>query len=335
MAEKIRWGVLGTANIAREEVIPAIKASHNGIVLAVGSRDAGRARAYADALGIERAYGSYEALLADPDIDAIYNPLPNDGHVPWSIAAAQAGKPTLVEKPIAMNAAQAEQLVKAFRDANVLLTEAFMYRYHPQHERVRKLLAEGTIGPLRLIDTAFTYSMPLAVTDNVRLKPDQGGGGLWDVGCYCVNLCRMMVGEEPDTVTGQLILGTQSGVDEMFVCTLHFPGGVVAHFDCGMRAEFRNFYTLVGPDGAVTADNAFRPPDNGSTTIRVQRNRALAEPIVIPAVNQYQRMVEDFADAVQQGRKMTYDPMDSVKNMRVLDALLQAAREGRTIRLGA
>ncbi len=331
MANVVRWGVLGTATIAAEQVIPAIKASHNGKVLGVASRDAARGRAYADKLGIERAYGSYEELLANPDIDAIYNPLPNNEHVPWSIAAAKAGKPTLCEKPLAMNAREAQQVVDVFRAQKVLLAEAFMYRYHPQHQRIRDLLDKGSIGPLKLIDTCFTYSMPMSVTDNVRLKPELGGGGLMDVGCYCVNACRMITGEEPDTVTGQWLIGSQSGVDESFVGTLHFPSGVLAHFDCGMRTWFRNQYTLAGRDGMIIAEEAFRPPEGGPTNIQVWNDQP--QTITVPPVNQYQLMVEDFVNAVRTGPTITYDPADSVKNMRVLDALARAARDGGTVRI--
>ncbi len=340
MADKIRWGVIGTAEIARNALIPAVQSSRNGVVLGVASRDKGRARAYADTLGIERAYGSYEEMLADPDIDAVYNPLPNDSHAPWSIAAAKAKKPTLCEKPIALNAAQAQQMVDAFRTENVLLAEAFMYRYHPQHQIVKDLLAAGTIGPINLINTAFTYSMPLSDTTNVRLKPELGGGGLLDVGCYCVNLCRFIVGEEPDTVTGQVIIGKMTGADEAFVGTLHFPSGVLAHFDCGMRGTWRQQYTLIGPAGSITVPSAFRPIEDKETIIQVRKETGefwqtidMPEIVSAPAVNQYRLMVEDFGDAVREGRTITYDPADSVKNMRVLDALIRAAREGIVVHL--
>jgi xylose dehydrogenase (NAD/NADP) len=333
MANPIRWGVISTSGIARDEVIPAIKQSRNGKVMAVASRDRDRARKYADALGIEKAYGSYDELLADSNIDAIYNPLPNDGHVPWSIAAAKAHKPTLCEKPIALDAKQAQQLVEAFHKENVLLAEAFMYRYHPQHEHARQLLKENWIGPLQLINNSFTYSLPTSDTTNVRLQPELGGGGLMDVGCYCVNLCRTVTGEEPDQVTGQVVYGKASKVDEAFVGTLHFPSGVLAHFDCGMRAMFRDEYTLVCQNGTVKSTKAFRPVDNAEATLELRRGRDECESIIIPPCNQYTLMVEDFADAVQQGRKVTYDPTHSVGNMRVLDALAHAAREGVVVRL--
>ncbi len=333
MATTIRWGIISTANIARDQLIPAMKAARDNIVLAVASRDADKARAFADDLGIERAYGSYEALLADPDIDAIYNPLPNNGHAPWSIAAARAKKPTLVEKPIALNAVEAQQVVDAFRAEDVLLAEAFMYRYHPQHATVKTMIEQGAIGKPNLIDVAFTYSLAESEADNVRLKRELGGGGLLDVGCYCVNLCRMIAGREPESVTAQAVYGKQSDVDEVFVGTLAFPDGLLAHFDCGMRSRWRNEFTVSGPDGNVTVDYAFRQPPTGEAIIHIRRTNADAETIHMPPVNQYVVMIEDFADAVREGRKMTYDPLDSVRNMVVLDALDRAARERITVAL--
>lgn len=339
--DKLRWGIIGTAEIARNALIPAIKASRNAIVLGVASRDADRARAYADANGIERSYGSYEDLLADPDIDAVYNPLPNDGHAPWSIAAARAKKPTLCEKPIALNAAEAEQMIAAFAEENVLLAEAFMYRYHPQHAIVKQMVADGKIGRLKLINASFTYALPETNTTNVRLNATMGGGGLLDVGCYCVNLCRMMAGE-PEAVTGQVVIGAASGTDEGFVGTLSFPGGVLAAFDCGMRGTWRQHYTLVGDAGSITVKTAFRPRENEPTVIEYRREsgefwQTIDQPEIIhsPAVNQYQLMVEDFSDAVREGRTVTYDPRHSLQNMRVLDALLASAQTGQRVTVAA
>lgn len=336
---KVRWGIIGTAGIARNAFIPAAKAAHNAVVLGVASRDAARARQYADENGIERSYGSYEDLLADPDIDAIYNPLPNDGHAPWSMAAARAGKATLCEKPIALNAAEAQTMIETFRAADVLLAEAFMYRYHPQHAIVKQMLADGKIGRLTAINAGFTYALPPTDTTNVRLDPTMGGGGLLDIGCYCVNLCRMMAGE-PTSVTGQVFIGPQSGTDEAFAGTLAFPNGVVAVFDCGMRGSWRQTYSLVGTEGILTVKAAFRPRENEPTVIEYRREtgefwQTIDQPEIIhsPAVNQYQLMVEDFSDAVLTGRKMTYDPLHSLGNMRVLDALIQSAHEGRRIDL--
>jgi xylose dehydrogenase (NAD/NADP) len=334
MADKIRWGIISTANIARGAVIPAIKASRNGVVYAVASRDLARAQTFADELGIEKAYGSYEELLADPNVDAIYNPLPNDGHAPWSSAAAKAKKPTLCEKPLALDAVEAQELVNTFRAEDVLLAEAFMYRYHPQHQMVRELIANQTIGKVTIINAAFTYAMSFDEQDNVRLKPTMGGGGLLDIGCYCVNAIRMMAGEEPDSVSAHATIGQNSGVDEAFVGTLHFPSGVLATFDCGMRGIFRSNYTVVGSEGSLIVTGAFRPDQNPDPCIELRRqNNPTMEIIRIPDVNQYQLMVEDFGDAVREGRKITYDPAESIQNMRVLDALMQAAKDGVVVKL--
>ena len=338
MADKIRWGIISTANIARNALIPGIQTSNNGVVYAVASRDLARAQAFAAEHGIERAYGSYAEMLADPNVDAVYNPLPNDGHAPWSIAAAKAGKPTLCEKPLARDEAEARTIVEAFRAENVLLAEAFMYRYHPQHQKARELL--GTLGKISLMTATFTYSMSFDDQVNVRLKPELGGGGLLDVGCYCVNAIRWMANEEPDSVSGYAMIGKESGVDEAFVGTLHFPSGLLAHFDCGMRGIFRQHYSVIGSAASLTVLNAFRPAEDVETQIEIRHedggyrlNKNVAELITIPAANQYRLMVEDFGEAVRAGRKMTYDPADSLKNMRVLEALLRASREGVVVSL--
>ncbi|HLY25380.1 MAG TPA: Gfo/Idh/MocA family oxidoreductase, partial [Aggregatilineales bacterium] len=238
------------------------------------------------------------------------------------------------EKPLALNAPQAQQIVDAFRKENVLLAEAFMYRYHPQHATVMALIEQGVTGKPNLIDVCFTYSMSEAELGNVRLRPELGGGGLLDVGCYCVNLSRLLAGQEPESVTAQAVYGKKSNVDEVFVGTMAFPAGLLAHFDCGMRSQWRNQYTVSGPHGTITVDYAFRQPPSGEAIIHIQRKDAEAETIHIPPINQYTLMIEDFAQAVREGRKAaTYDPMDSVRNMAVLDALDRSAREGIAIRL--
>ena len=327
---KIRWGILSTAKIAREQIVPAIQQSHNGEVVAVGSRDLATARTFARTLGIPHAYGSYEALLADPDIDAIYNPLPNDGHVPWSIRALHARKHVLVEKPMALNAAEAQTLVDAAHQTGYWLAEAFMYRFHPQHAEVQALLTAHKLGKLATINASFSYALNWAVTDNVRLSPEMGGGGLWDVGCYCVSSIRLLAGQEPDAVSGFARIGS-SGVDENFVGVLHFPDDLLAHFECGMRARDEQQYTIVGDKGRLHVDEAFRPDDRPQT-IRVMLGDQI-ETFPIPVVNQYTLLVEDFADAILNKRPPRFPPEEGVQNMRVLDALLLSARERRVISL--
>ncbi len=325
---KIRWGILGTANIARKQLIPAIQASHNGEVAAVGSRNLATAQAYAKALGIPHAYGSYEALLADPEIDAIYNPLPNDGHVPWSIKALRAHKHVLVEKPIAMDAAEAQTVIEVAHETGMWLAEAFMYRFHPQHAKVHALLASGALGKVSTINAGFSYVLPPSDTENVRLKPELGGGGLWDVGCYCVSSIRMFAGQEPDAVSGFATIGS-SGVDENFVGTLHFPNGLLAHFECGIRVKGEQQYTIFGDKGRIHVDEAFRPDDRPQTIRVVYGNRV--ETFPIPVINQYTLLVEDFADAILNKRPPQFTPEDGVQNMRVLDALALSARDLRVV----
>ena len=211
MTKGIRWGILSTARIGRR-VIPAIQASPQGEVAAVASRSLERAQAWSARHGIPRAYGSYEALIADSEIDAIYNPLPNSMHAEWSVKCAQAGKPTLSEKPFASDAPEAQTIVDAFDKRGVLLAEAFMYRFHPQHAKVREILSAGGIGKLQIINSSFTF--PVADEANIRLSKALAGGALMDVGCYCVNLMRFMTGEEPVSATASAQFGEGSGVDE-------------------------------------------------------------------------------------------------------------------------
>ena len=329
-ASKIRWGILSTANIGRKQLIPAIQASHNGEVVAVGSRSLVTAQAYAKELGIPHAYGSYEALLADPEIDAIYNPLPNDGHAPWSIKALRAHKHVLVEKPIAIDAGEAQTLVDVAHETGMWLAEAFMYRFHPQHAKVHELLAAGALGSVATINAGFSYVLKPSDTGNVRLKPELGGGGLWDVGCYCVSSIRMFAGQEPDAVSGFAMVGS-SGVDENFVGTLHFPNGLLANFECGMRVNGEQQYTIFGDKGRVHVDEAFRPDDRPQTIRVVYGDRV--ETFPIPVINQYTLLVEDFADAILNKRPPRYAPEDGVHNMRVLDALALSARELRLVLL--
>ena len=305
-------------------VIPAIQQSYNGLVMAVASRDLETAQAFAADLDIPNAYGSYEELLADPNIDAIYNPLPNHLHAEWSIKAAEAGKPTLCEKPLALNAAQAQNMVNSFKERGLTFAEAFMYRYHPRTRRVKELVDEGALGDLRLIRAAFTFQ--IGGDDDVRLFPaDMGGGSLMDVGCYCVNLMRLLAGQEPERVTASAVYGTKSGVDEVLVGTLSFPSGVLGVLDCGFRSLERHTYEVRGSAGHLIVDDAFGTPPDRPTDIRFWQGDAYQE-ISFAPTNHYTVMVEDFADAILEGRPPLFDPQDAVDNMRVIDRMLADAR---------
>ncbi|MGB1287537.1 MAG: Gfo/Idh/MocA family protein [Aggregatilineales bacterium] len=320
MSKKIKWGVLSTAGIGRKRVIPAIQQSNNGIVHAVASRNLDSARLFADKLDIPVAYGSYEELLTDPDIDAIYNPLPNSMHAEWSIKAAEAGKPMLCEKPLASNTDEAQKMVDAFAGRDILFAEAFMYRFHPQTVRVKQLLDEGTIGTLQGIMAAFTF--PVQDESNIRLNVDLAGGSLMDVGCYCVNVIRLMTGAEPVSV--QAFANMHNGVDESLTGILKFESGVLAHFDSSLRSSYNHMYQLRGTKGRILVEEAFVPQPDTTTTIRIWDETGVHTAISIAPANHYTLMAEDFADALLNNRPPRYAPQDAVEQMRVLDSLYAA-----------
>ena len=323
MSDKIRWGILSTANIGRR-VIPAIQASRNGDVAAVCSRSLASAQAFAAEQNIPRAYGSYAELLADDSIDAIYLPLPNSMHAEWSIKCAAAGIPTLCEKPFASDAAEAQTIVDAFQKHDVLLAEAFMYRFHPQQAMVQDIIAAGGIGDLQIISSSFTF--PISDAANIRLSKPLAGGALMDVGCYCVNLMRFMTGEEPQRVTASGRIGPVTGVDEALCGTLEFPSGIIGHFDCGLRAYRQHTYTLKGSAGMISVPTSFVPDKTADTVVQHWQGDSYTEHI-IPATDHYQLMVEDFADALIQGRPPRFLPSDAVRNMVVVDRLLAQLRQ--------
>ena len=322
MSDKVRWGILSTANIGRR-VIPAIHASRNGAVAAVGSRTLASAQAFAVEQNIPRAHGSYEALLEDAEIDAIYIPLPNSMHAEWSIKCAVAGIPTLCEKPFASDAQEAQSIVDAFAERGVLLAEAFMYRFHPQHAKVKEILAAGGIGDLQTISAAFTF--PISDAGNIRLSKPLAGGALMDVGCYCVNLMRFMSGEEPSQVKAVARFGDETGVDEALAGALIFPSGVVGHLECGLRAQRQHSYTLKGTRGMISVPTSFVPDKRAETVVQHWHGDDYSEHR-IAAADHYQLMVEDFADALLLGRAPRFPASDAVANMRVVDALLDSAR---------
>ncbi len=318
MLEKIRWGILSTANIGRK-VIPAIHASRNGVVTAVGSRSLESARVFASEQDIPIVYGSYEELIASDEIDAIYNPLPNSMHAEWSIKCAQAGKATLCEKPFASDAAEAQTIVDAFEKQDVLLAEAFMYRFHPQHAKVKSILDAGGIGELKVINSSFTFFISDAA--NIRLSKALAGGGLMDVGCYCINLMRFIIGEEPEAVTAVGNIGASTGVDEILAGSMKFPSGVIGHFDCGLRAYRQQSYRLKGTTGSIVVDSSFTPDKQKDAIVQHWRGDQYTEHIIAP-VDHYQLMVEDFADALQTGRAPRFPASDAVLNMKVIDKML-------------
>jgi xylose dehydrogenase (NAD/NADP) len=327
---KIRWGVISTANIGRAAVIPAIQASRNGELVAVAGRDAGKAEAFAAKLGIPRAYGSYEALLATEDIDAVYIPLPNSLHREWTLRAAEMGKHILCEKPLGLTAQECLDMEAAADRNQVKLMEAFMYRFHPRTEKVLEMVRAGRLGELRMIHSAFTFR--LTRPDNIRLKPELGGGSLMDVGCYCVNISRTAAGAEPVEVQA-LARWSQSGVDEQMVGTLRFANGLLAQFDCALTLERREVYELAGTEALLSVPAAFLPGEEDAA-IQETRSRGSLEQHVTHGVDEYRLMAEHFADCILQDRPPRYPASEAAANMRVIEALYRSAREdGRFMRI--
>lgn len=322
MTGKIRWGILGTANIAYRRIVPAIQSSRNGVVAAVASRSLEKATTFAAEKGIPTAHGSYEALLADPNIDAIYNPLPNSEHAVWSIRAAEAGKPVLCEKPLASDAAEAGQIVDAFAKHKLLLAEGFMYRFHPQTLKVKAMVESGAVGEVQQISASFTFA--LRSDENIRLSKALAGGGLMDVGCYPISFMRLLTGEEPSAVRALARIGQSSQVDENLAGVLQFPSGVIGHFDCGVRAFRCQPAEVRGATGRIVLEKAFTMEPTEQPVIRWWHGEEYEE-ITLPAVNHYTLMFEAFGDALLEGKTYPFSPADAVANMRVIDQLRAAA----------
>jgi xylose dehydrogenase (NAD/NADP) len=318
---KIRWGVLSTSNIARAAVIPAIQHSANGELAAVASRDKQRAHDFAAKLAIQMSYGIYDALLSANDVDAVYIPLPNSLHREWTIKAAEAKKHVLCEKPLAMNATECADMDAAARRNGVKLMEAFMYRFHPQTQKVLDLLQAGAIGDLRLIHSAFTFRVTNPA--NIRLQPELGGGSLMDVGCYCVNIARTIAGREPTNVQAYASWSS-SGVDDQMVANLQFSNDLLAQFDSSLTLSRREFYQVVGTEGVIDVPLAFLP-GTGTTTIRLSHGDK-EELYEIPGVDEYRLMVEHFASCVLKDEPVRYPPAEAAANMGVIEALYRSAK---------
>ncbi|MBX3084934.1 MAG: Gfo/Idh/MocA family oxidoreductase [Anaerolineae bacterium] len=331
MDKKIRWGILSTARIGENAVIPAIHQSRNGVAAAVGSRDIEKGKAFAARNNIPKVYGSYEELIADPDIDAIYNPLPNGLHGEWSIKAAQGGKHVLCEKPLANNAAEAQHMADEFKQHGVLLAEAFMYRFHPQTEKVKQMVDSGAVGKIHLIQAAFSFS--IEDEGDVRLSKELVGGALMDVGCYCLNVTRYMLGEEPIEVKAIADFGEKTGVDERLVAIMAFPSGALAHFDCSLRTHFTQTYEIRGSHGRILVEKGyapFRPDPAADVIIRYWNSQPgvekhAYEEIKVDKPDQYTLMAEDFADAILNKRPPRFPIEDSIAQMRAIDMLYASA----------
>jgi len=331
MTRTLKWGVLGCAGIAAKAVIPAIQSSRLGRVAAIASRDAEKASAMATRFGIEKSYGSYEDLLSDPDIDAIYNPLPNHLHVPMTIKALGHGKPVLCEKPIALNAAQASELAEAQKAANLPVAEAFMVRHHPQWKKARAMVAEGRLGDVRAIQTIFAYY--LDDPKNVRNQADIGGGGLFDVGCYAINTARFLFDAEPLRAIALMENDPVFGTDRLTSGLLAFPEGRQLAFTCSTQLSLTQKVTVLGTRGRLEIPIPFNAPADQQTVLIFDDGRDLAgggrQEIVIEPVDQYREQVDAFAEAVLSGTPLETGLDDAIANMKAIDALFRSATSGR------
>lgn len=327
MSDTIRWGILSTANIGRRAVAPAIIASSNGSVAFVASRDRPRAEAYVAELGLKAQSGSYEDLITSTEVDAIYNPLPNSMHVEWSARALEFGKPVLCEKPLGVSAEECLQLHEVSERTGVPCMEAFMYRFHPRIERTRDLIADGVIGDVRSLYGVFTFR--LTVKDNIRWMAEFGGGALMDVGCYCVNVSRTLLGTEPERAMAHATWA-DTGVDAQLDGVLSFADGVEAHVACGLTMERNEFVQVIGTEGRLELEHAFLP---GTDAVTIREHHGREDPVVhrVDGVDEYQVMVEHFADVVTRGIPVRYPLTEAAANMRAIGALYTSARAGGAV----
>jgi D-xylose 1-dehydrogenase (NADP+, D-xylono-1,5-lactone-forming) len=319
----IRFGILSTARINRLVLAGALE-SDRVEVAAVASRDLARAEAYAQEWGVERAYGSYEELLADPELDAVYNPLPNSLHVEWSLRALEAGKHVLCEKPLSRRPDDVERAFDVAERTGRLLTEAFMYRHNPQTARLKELVDDGAIGELRMVRTAFSFTV--GDKSNIRLAADLDGGALMDVGCYCVSGSRLLAGE-PESVFGTSV--TDAEVDTVFAATMTFPEDVIAQFDCGFTLPMRDELEAVGSEGSIFLDD---PWHCRSPVIEVRREGDV-ERIELEPVDSYRLELENLADAIRGDGELLLGRDDAVGQARAIDALYRSAVAGAAVSL--
>ena len=330
MSKPVKWGVLGAAKIATEKVIPAMQRASLCQIEAIASRELSRAKESAGALGIPRAYGSYEELLADPEIEAIYNPLPNELHVPWTLKALAAGKHVLCEKPIALDAAEAAQLLEARAKSGKLVAEAFMVRHHPQWRRAREIVRSGAIGEVGAIQTLFTYR--LLDADNLRNKPP-GGGGLYDIGCYAILTARYIFAAEPIRVAACLDVDPNFGTDRLASAILEFPGGRHLTFTTATQLAAAQRVTIAGTAGRVEVKIPFNAPTDRATEIVIDSGADLvggaARVETFPVCDQYGLQGDDFSRAIRGEAALEFALEDAIANMKVIEACFRAAKSGR------
>jgi len=322
---KVNWGIVSTAQIGLNKVIPAIQQTENGRVVAIASRTLGKAREAAKSLGIPESFGSYNELIESPSIDAAYIPLPNSVHREFTILAAEHGKHVLCEKSLALNAKECEEMVSICQSHKVWLMEAFMYRFHPQIVKLKEMVDAGIIGEVSVIRAAFRIAQ--ADLSNIRYKKELGGGALYDVGCYCINIIRLLLGGEPIRTRGSARFSDLTGVDETFAGMLDFPGLKVGLFDCAFRSAFHQRLEVVGDGGTLELPTPFLPVG----TSEILRHREGGdERISVEPANSYKLMAEHFNQCILNDHPPHFPPTDGLNNMRVIDSLFSSVINARS-----
>ena len=326
---KVKWGILSTANIGQTQVIPAINRSKLGEAIAIASLS-GRAQEAADKLGIPKVYESYEALLSDEEIDAVYIPLPNHLHAKWVMEAAKAGKHVLVEKPASLTAHEMEEMLDVCNRHDVIFMEAFMYQFHAQHNRVRDILKTGEIGKVKYMYASHSFF--LDDEENIRLSPEKGGGALYDVGCYNIHAFRHILQAEPKEVRVFSKMNNSYHIDMTTTGHLWMDNGVQAMFDCSFEMKTRDEYRVVGTKGEIICQHAYRPDrKDHKGTLVIKTNEETRKEII--SCDQYLMQVEHFAECVIEGKQPQYTGTDTLQNMKVIDACYESIRTNQTVTL--
>jgi len=331
MNKIIRWGVLGTAKIGREKVIPGLKRSRYCNVVAIASRNPEQAKKTALLLNIEKAYGSYEELLNDTEIDAVYIPLPNHLHIEWAIKSLKAGKHVLCEKPIGLSAAEAVELLKVSQTFPTLkVMEAFMYRFHPQWEKVKALISENTIGDVKTIHSFFSYYN--VDPDNIRNKDGVGGGALMDIGCYCISFARFILNLEPNRIMGIMDIDPTMKTDRLTSGILDFSKGITSTFTCSTQLMPYQRVQILGTDGHIEIEIPVNAPIDASTHIWL-RTKNNSQEFVIEPVDQYSLQGDYFSETISNNKPTRFSLNDTIANMKVIDAIVESARKDSWVKL--
>ncbi|QHN49450.1 Gfo/Idh/MocA family oxidoreductase [Geobacillus stearothermophilus] len=331
MKPTVRFGIISTAAIAKEVMIPAIRRTSHAEVVAIAS-ESGKAKQAAKELGIPKAYDSYDQLLDDPDVDAVYIPLPNSLHAEWTIKAAKKKKHVLCEKPAALCAEDVRRMIEECEKNGVLFMEAFMYQFHPQHERVKQLLAAGEIGDVKYMRTHFSFYLEDRET-NIRMNDELGGGSLFDVGCYCVHSTRHILGAEPIELFVQSHFDSHHSVDLTTNGWMRMENGVLAQFTCSFDMLFQNEYEVVGTKGKIVVSRAYRPDvDDGEGRITIVTADGNVREETVSG-DQYALQIEHFSRAVLEGTPLLYSPERMIQQARALDACRTSMKTGAIVRL--